>query len=373
MRHVTSIFFEIVNMKYKILLLIISTLVFNSVAIAGKQIISKPTIIKSSVAPPPSTSTSTKLISISTSSVNTSNKNISTSSDDTVLNIAPMVILTANQESKSTTVPYNQPISIKWTSENVDWCTNPYLAAWPNYDKPVTESLSGEIIIDNATTTEIFHINCKQNGGVIVTSSVIVYVEKELVPTTTLTINDKEGSITIDYGSSTTFAWESTETSTSSCNLLIATSTDAVSLHQEKIPIPPSGQMNSGNLYISKMFTIVCENLSGIASSSLLIYVVHTDNSTIIDILNTKKNTQCLDIKNNIRYGSSDKDTENEVSLVQDFLSKRGLYKNKHSGFAGKGTVHAIQLFQKKEGLELTGFFGSLTRARLKQISCKNI
>jgi hypothetical protein len=293
--------------------------------------------------------------------------------DDNTINLTPKVTLTVNEQKQSITVKYNDSLTIDWDSENVTLCTNPYVAAWPNPDKPFTGSTSGEIVIDNATTTQIFNINCKQTGGFIFTSSVIVYVEKQPAPTISVTADDKADIININYGSSTSLVWDSTDTSTSSCSLLVATSTDKTNANKVKVPISPSGQMDSDNIYTSKVFTVTCQNSSGVASSSILVNVATPkDSNKTTDVLDSVQDIQCIDIKNNMKYGVNDKDTKNEVSLLQDFLSKNGFYKNKKSGFLGYGTVNAIVLFQKKQGLDSTGFFGPMTRAKVKQLTCKN-
>lgn len=370
-------------MKHTLIIILSALVLIPSIAIAGKSVVRSPVI-----SPPPSKQTKTlsnltkssitsfgvAKSSASSTALATSSKVVSTEViEDTTLNTGPEIALTANQESKSTTILYNDPVSIQWTSKNVDWCTNPYVAALPNYDKPLTDSLSGEMDIDNATTTQIFQINCRQNGRVFVTSTIIIYVEKEPAPTVSLTADDEKSSIDINYGSSMNLVWESTNTSTSSCNLLLSTSTEKWALSQEKISITPSGRMNSRILYTPEVFSVVCENSSGIATSSVLVNILPRNFGVMADVLGTKKSTQCVDIKNNIRYGSSNKNTGNEVSLLQEFLDSIGLYKNKNSGFIGKGTVRAIQSFQKKEGIDSTGFVGSLTRTKIKEVSCRGL
>ena len=352
-------------MKYKILLLIFSITILPIAVSAGKTKTQVPaTVTKSPALKASPLNTPKSAVPIA--------KDTTTLTEDQILNTGPMVILTASQENGSTTVEYNDSLTLEWVSENVDSCTNPYVAKEPNYTKPLTTLLSDEVTIEKATTTQTFFINCKQNSGIFVTSSILVFVEKESLPTVILTADEVEKNIDIEYGSSTTLLWESTNTSTSSCLFSSSFATETSFLDKEQIFVMPYGQMSSGNLVESKLFIVSCKNTSGVATSSVLVNVSSLDKTPNIELKDNRKTSRCIDIRNNIRYGSNDNNTGNEVTKLQTFLNEAGLYKNKPTGFDGKGTILAVTFFQKQEKMIQTGFVGPLTRAKIKQVSCKD-
>ena len=81
--------------------------------------------------------------------------------------------------------------------------------------------------------------------------------------------------------------------------------------------------------------------------------------------------SECLALKSsNLRYRSTDKATNGEVSLVQDFLQSKGYLNSEPTGFFGIMTVNAVKAFQKANGIDATGYVGPLTRALIGEISC---
>ena len=313
-----------------------------------------------------------KKIGTSTLRVATTSPSVTESTTTEVgVNKQPKVTLTANQESKSLTVTYNDKVTLEWTPESVDSCTNPYIAKEPNYEKPLTALNAGEFILEHATTTQTFFINCKQGTWVFVKDSVTLNVEKEAVPTVTLATDGQENSIDIGYGSSTVLTWSSTNTSTSSCSLQIFTASSTGYIKDEEELISQEGQINIDGVVSSKQYLISCKNTSGVATSSVSIRVMPVKKPIEDTLIQQNESHGCIDIKNDIRFGSTDKETNNEVSLLQSFLKSNKVYNHKASRIVGKRTLYAIKSFQKKESLESTGFVGPSTRARIKKITCK--
>ncbi len=78
----------------------------------------------------------------------------------------------------------------------------------------------------------------------------------------------------------------------------------------------------------------------------------------------------CANIAHNLRYGMRDTADSSNVSMLQDFLNSNGYLKTAPSGFFGKGTLKAVQAFQKANKLSPTGFVGSLTRGLINRIDC---
>lgn len=329
-------------------------------------IITKPATIppKTPVVVAPSTATATTIVTPPVTNEVTY--------DDPSFNIAPVVTLTIGGDEENPMLDYDASTTIEWASENVNVCTVPYLADTPNYSKPLTSDISGVLGISHLTKPQTFFINCKHPSGLFVTSSIVVTIGKQPMPTVTVLADGAEEKTDVVSGTSTIISWDSTNTSTSSCTLSSrdVSSTNKI-VKEESVAILPTGQESSGALLFPKVFTVSCHNDSGTASSSVLASVLPTsrpdDLGTTTEIVSS-----CVTLTKNIRYGSHDDTTDGEVSELQAFLAQEDFYKNDISGFDGVGTMLAVKRFQKKEGLPVTGFVGKMTREKIKEISCGN-
>ncbi len=80
--------------------------------------------------------------------------------------------------------------------------------------------------------------------------------------------------------------------------------------------------------------------------------------------------SDCVDLQYNLSYRSRDVRTNDEVSLLQDFLLSQGYLSGESTGYLGKTTRGAVKNFQEATGLHSAGFVGPRTRAKIKEISC---
>jgi hypothetical protein len=150
----------------------------------------------------------------------------------------------------------------------------------------------------------------------------------------------------------------------------------STAINRDIVTVATSGQKVLYNLVSSGILTLSCKNQFGVATSSVFIDVSPKeviDGTTTIAQSVAVTDTKCSTLDVDLRYGSDDSKTSGQVSLLQDFLRTEGLYKNPSTGHLGKGTVFAIRHFQKKNGIPLTGFVGSLTRSKLNSIHCKSL
>lgn len=83
-------------------------------------------------------------------------------------------------------------------------------------------------------------------------------------------------------------------------------------------------------------------------------------------------NTQCAVIGQNLRYGMRDTANSKDVAVFQDFLSANGYLNVTPTGFFGILTLRAATAFQSANGISPTGFVGTYTRAKIKEIGCGN-
>ncbi len=80
--------------------------------------------------------------------------------------------------------------------------------------------------------------------------------------------------------------------------------------------------------------------------------------------------SSCLTLSADLRYKMKDAVVGGDVSDLQDFLISTNLMQGESTGYFGAGTLKAVKLFQKKQGLNPTGFVGPLTRAKVNTLSC---
>lgn len=92
--------------------------------------------------------------------------------------------------------------------------------------------------------------------------------------------------------------------------------------------------------------------------------------ATVGDVDPTQTST-CVTLSSDaLRYRSSDTTTNGEVSALQDFLVATSLLKSQVTGYFGLATFSAVKQFQKRTGLNPTGYVGPLTKAKIKDVSC---
>lgn len=294
------------------------------------------------------------------------------------------ITFTADDDEGSTTIDYGASTTLAWTSDNTIFCSEIYTGTTTDYSKLLTSRVEGVLQTKELTSSQTFFINCEHLRGHVVSSSIQVNVDSRPLPTVALTVDDNEASTTIPYGSTTTLSWDSTETEENSCVLktsVAGTTSMPINLTYDISRISPSGEYTSENLFASKVFTVVCSNESGMASSSVFVNVEPPEpkqnffEKTMNDLSNNLSQKllpqkTCASSTSNIRYGSRDKDTNNEVSRLQKFLKSQGVYAGEPTGYAGKGTIIAVQKFQKKMNLQQTGLVGPLTRSKINSSIC---
>ena len=88
------------------------------------------------------------------------------------------------------------------------------------------------------------------------------------------------------------------------------------------------------------------------------------------DIDPNPNESECVVLVNNLKYKSRDINTNGEVSTLQDFLQSRGYLNSEPTGYFGINTGKAVKNFQKDSNLAQTGYVGSLTRAKIRALTC---
>ena len=74
----------------------------------------------------------------------------------------------------------------------------------------------------------------------------------------------------------------------------------------------------------------------------------------------------CITLTKPLSKGSEN----SEVLKLQQFLTEGGYLPVKPNGYFGENTKKAVSAFQKKQKINVTGAAGSLTRAKINEISC---
>ncbi len=80
--------------------------------------------------------------------------------------------------------------------------------------------------------------------------------------------------------------------------------------------------------------------------------------------------TDCVALQNNLGYRMRDAQTNDEVSLLQDFLISRGTLSGEATGYFGLATLTAVKKLQQSIGLQSTGYVGPFTRGKIKAMTC---
>ena len=92
---------------------------------------------------------------------------------------------------------------------------------------------------------------------------------------------------------------------------------------------------------------------------------------SVVPTLNTAD--LCMVLQNNLYLGLKDKNSNKDISFLQDFLRNRGFLESESTGYFGLLTFKAVKDFQKSVGLASTGFVGQLTRGEIQKMGCKSI
>src|SRR3989344_3132848 len=93
-------------------------------------------------------------------------------------------------------------------------------------------------------------------------------------------------------------------------------------------------------------------------------------NAELIGDFDPQGKSTCIGIFNNLRYRSTNAQTNDEVSLLQDFLQTNGYLDSSPTGFFGLLTFAAVKKFQTASAIEPTGFVGPLTRGKINLLTC---
>lgn len=84
----------------------------------------------------------------------------------------------------------------------------------------------------------------------------------------------------------------------------------------------------------------------------------------------------CLELQHDLRPGMNDAKTEGEVSALQHFLSRAGVYDELVTGYYGPVTGRAVYLWQLQNGIsgvdESTGV-GKITREKVRLATCATL
>lgn len=293
-----------------------------------------------------------------------------------------VITFTANQDEGTTTIDYNATSTLEWNADNSIFCSQIYTGTKPDLGKFLVERTYGTKELKPLTNTQTYYINCESPKGKVMTADVTIIVNPQALPTASITADDQEASTTVSRGATTTLAWDSTDTN--SC-VLFSTGTGSsakpLELQRGVVVAPQNETIRTVNA--SAIYTISCGNSSGVATSSVEVDIddVEDTPTEVVPVIEKKNSSwglasveasTCFPNSMPIRYGSRDKDTHNGVSTLQTFLNKRGLYKGQPTGFAGKGTILSIQLFQKGQGISPTGFAGPQTWAKIKKLGCQS-
>lgn len=119
--------------------------------------------------------------------------------------------------------------------------------------------------------------------------------------------------------------------------------------------------------YLSILFSfafLLSIIISPLTSSALVVYNPDPDIITV--------NLECVELKNNLKLLDRDINKNGEVTRLQNFLADKGYFKDSATGYFGLVTTKAVAEFQKANDIApAIGYVGSLTRAKIKALTCE--
>lgn len=81
--------------------------------------------------------------------------------------------------------------------------------------------------------------------------------------------------------------------------------------------------------------------------------------------------SECISFTTQVlRLGSRDANTNDEVTILQDFLISKGVLSGQTTGYYGRLTVQAVRAYQKSVGVSPTGNVGALTKSIISKETC---
>ncbi|TSC91333.1 MAG: serine threonine rich antigen [Parcubacteria group bacterium Licking1014_17] len=165
----------------------------------------------------------------------------------------PTVDIKANGSNGPITINYNTSATLSWNSTNADSCVASN--GWSG-----NKSTSGSESTGNLTSNKTYTITCSNQYGSD-SDSVTVNVSQAVLPTVDIKANSSDGPITINYNTSATLGW--TSTNADSC----------VASNGWSGNKSTSGSESTGNLTSNHVYTITCSNTNGSASDSVTVNV----------------------------------------------------------------------------------------------------
>jgi uncharacterized repeat protein (TIGR01451 family) len=175
--------------------------------------------------------------------------------------VAPTVDLKINGSDGTISVAYNTAATLSWTSTNATSCYA--IGNWSG-----SKSLSGSESTGNLTSSTTYTITCTGNGG-SASDTVGATVQSQSIPTVDLRINGYDSSTWVDYNTSATLSWTS-----SNANYCVAGSGWS---GQKAV----SGSESTGNLTSQTTYSITCYGAGGLAIDTVTAYVQNQQNLTV--------------------------------------------------------------------------------------------
>jgi len=146
-------------------------------------------------------------------------------------------------------ISYNSSTTVRWTSDHANWCTLSYNSSSTGV------ALDGSYGTGNLINDTIFSLSCGNTAGTT-TQALTINVNMTGPPPT---INLWADENPIDYGSSTTVRW--TTTDANSCVMIGVGS------------VPINGSMGTGTLYSARTYTLECIGPGGLSQESITINI----------------------------------------------------------------------------------------------------
>ena len=103
---------------------------------------------------------------------------------------------------------------------------------------------------------------------------------------------------------------------------------------------------------------------------SLLLVLISTCSVVYAEDMRLDTPTPCANLTYSLRVGSTDSQTNGDVTNLQTFLQDEGFLSSDPTGYFGQMTAKAVKKFQTRYGISPVGSVGTVTRKKINSLSC---
>ena len=215
---------------------------------------------------------------------------------------SPTVSLKANNSLTTVNIAYGASANLSWTTHNADSCTGS--GDWSGAKSVSNAGFS----TGNLTAKKTYTLTCTNFGGATKSASITVNVNSPLAPVVDIKAGGQDGPITVQPNTAANISWTTT-------NAEACTASGGWSGNKG---IASAGE-STGNLTISKVYTITCSGPGGNSVDSVIVNVAGAAAAELPAVQPTENNeTPSTNDNQDQNLENSHEDGDQNVSTGQE-------------------------------------------------------